>query len=64
MAAMSQALGSTVATSSMLRTLDYDLMREEMASEVFISRQKLPEYMDLDLLETFHECKQNYILIR
>ena len=58
LAAMSHALGSTVATSSVLRTLDYDRMREEMASEVFISRQKLPEYMDLDLLEAFYECKQ------
>ena len=63
LASMSHALGSTVATSSVLRTLDYDLMREEIASEVFISRQKLPEYMDLDLLETFHECKHSYILI-
>ena len=64
LAAMSHALGSTVTTTSVLRTLDYDLMREEMASEVFISRQKLPEYMDLDLLKTFYECKHNYILIR
>ena len=58
LAAMSHALGSTVATSSVLRTLDYDRMREEMAAEVFISRQKLPEYMDMDLLEAFYECKQ------
>ena len=62
LAAMSHALGSTVATSSVLRTLDYDLMREKIASEVFISRQKLPEYMDLDLLQTFYECKHSYIL--
>ena len=61
LAAMSHALGSTVATSSVLRTLDYDRMREEIASEVFIKRQELPEYMDLDLLETFYECKRSYI---
>ena len=61
LAAMSHALGSTVATSSVLRTLDYDRMREEIALEVFIKRQELPEYMDLDLLETFYECKSSYI---
>ena len=59
LAALSHALGSTVATSSELRTLDYDLMREKIAAEIFISRQKLPEYMDEALLEKFFECEYN-----
>ena len=57
LAALSHALGSTVVTSSQLRTLDYDLVREKIASEIFISRQKLPEYMDDALLEKFFECE-------
>ena len=58
LASLYHALASTIATSSMLRQLDYDTMRELMASEIGIKRSKLPEYVDSALLSQFHECKK------
>ena len=58
LAALYHALVSTIATSSMLRQLDYDAMRELMASEINIKRSKLPEFVDSALLSQFHECKK------
>ena len=58
LAALYNALVSTIATSSMLRALDYDTMRELMASEINIKRSKIPEYVDSALLAEFHECKK------
>ena len=58
LAALYNALVSTIATSSMLRALDYDTMRELMASEINIKRSKIPEYIDSALLAEFHECKK------
>ena len=58
LAALYHALVSTIATSSMLRQLDYDAMRELMASEINIKRSKLPEFVDSALLSEFHQCKK------
>ena len=57
LAVLYHALVSTIATSSMLRKLDYDTMRELMASEINVKRSKIPEYIDSALLTEFHECK-------
>ena len=57
LAVLYHALVSTIATSSMLRKLDYDTMRELMASEINVKRSKIPEYIDSALLIEFHECK-------
>lgn len=58
LASLYHALVSTIATSSMLRQLDYDTMRELMASEINIKRNKISEYVDSALLSEFHECKK------
>ena len=58
LAILYHALVSTIATSSMLRKLDYDTMRELMASEINVKRSKIPEYIDSALLAEFHECKK------
>ena len=64
LASLYHALVSTIATSSMLRQLDYETMRELMASEINIKRSKLPEYIDSALLTEFHECKKACLLIK
>ena len=64
LASLYNALVSTIATTSMLRQLDYDTMRELMASEINIKRSKLPEYIDSALLTEFHECKKAWQLIK
>ena len=57
LAALYHALVNTIATASMLRQLDYDTMRELIASEINIKRGDLPGYIDSALLSEFHECK-------
>jgi hypothetical protein len=57
LAAIQHALGSTVATRSLLRTLHYDSMRVAMAKEIKINvTRDLPLYNDPKLLEEFHSC--------
>ena len=56
-AALQHALGSTVATISMLRHLDYDGIRQLMASEMGLAGSRLGTMMDVDLLDEFHTCK-------
>ena len=56
-AALQHALGSTVATASMLRHLDYDGIRQLMASEIGVAGSRLGTMMDVDLLNEFHTCK-------
>ena len=51
------ALVNTIANASMLRQLDYDTMRELIASEINIKRGDLPGYIDSALLSEFHDCK-------
>ena len=58
LASLYHALVNTIATSSMLRKLDYDTMRELMASEINIKRSKVPEFVDSALLSEFHKCKK------
>ena len=59
LASLYHALVNTIATSSMLRKLDYDTMRDLMASEINIKRSKVPEYVDSALLYEFHKCKKS-----
>ena len=57
LSALQHALGSTVATASMLRGLDYDGIREMMASEMGVGISQLGTLMDADLLTDFYTCK-------
>ena len=57
LAALQHALGSTVATASMLRGLDYDGIRQMMASEIGVPGNQLGTLMDAELLTDFHTCK-------
>ena len=59
LAALQHALGSTVATASMLRGLDYDGIRQMMASEIGVGGSQLGTFMDAELLTEFHTCKYN-----
>ena len=59
LAALQHALGSTVATASMLRGLDYDGIRQMMASEIGVGRSQLGTLMDAELLTEFYKCKYN-----
>ena len=57
LAALQQALASSVGTRSMLRTLDYDGIRETIVDEM---KQKIHKYNDVtdsDLLDQFYSCK-------
>ena len=62
LAALQHALGSTVATASMLRGLDYDGIRRMMASEIGVGGSQLGTLMDAELLTDFYTCKYNKFL--
>lgn len=57
LAALQHALGSSVGTKSMLRTLDYDGIRETIVDEMKQKRHKYNDVTDSDLLDQFLSCK-------
>ena len=57
MAALQHGLGSTIATKSKLRTVDYDEMRRMIAKEIGLGQgAKFVMMSDADLLAEFHSC--------
>ena len=57
LAALYQALGSTIASKSELKTLSYDTMRSLIVAEMSLSTKASRGMSDADLLMHFHDCE-------
>ena len=55
MAAMYQALESTILTASALKKLSYDSMKELIGEELGLENSKLPT--DWEILVEYHKCR-------
>ena len=56
-AAIYQALASTVLTKSQLRTIGYQDMLAEVAAEMTVTTKSLEALSDADILLFFYDCK-------
>ena len=57
LAALQDALASTMATLSMLRTMTFESIREMIGAEMDIPRHKVKNYNDEELLTKFNTCE-------